>query len=99
VDRVISSGVLRSQNANIARPSLPALQALRYTEERQFSRLGVDSRAEGISETGLYPQKTEGERKYGRNLSGEPVLQIFGLPGRSMMLIGFLLATVEFGVK
>jgi phosphoribosyl-dephospho-CoA transferase len=34
VHQVIGPGVLRSQTANIARRSLPAMQALRYAEER-----------------------------------------------------------------
>jgi phosphoribosyl-dephospho-CoA transferase len=34
VHQVIGPGVLRYQNANIARRSLPAIQALRYAEER-----------------------------------------------------------------
>jgi len=34
VHRVIGPGVLRSQNADIARRSLPAIEALRYAEER-----------------------------------------------------------------
>jgi phosphoribosyl-dephospho-CoA transferase len=34
VHRIIGPGVLRSQNAKIARRSLPAIQVLRYAEER-----------------------------------------------------------------
>ena len=34
VHQVIGPGVLRSQNADIARRSLPAIEALRYAEER-----------------------------------------------------------------